>query len=174
MPRAAKSPRPEPTPVERALRLLAFRARTEHELDQALARAKVTPADRAAALARMRELGYIDDPSLAQARARQRLSKGDAPRMIAQRLLQQGVAAEEAHAAAKQATAGASEDELAVQALARRLRGRPVKDEKERRRLLRALMQHGHRASSAVKALRLAMDGAEVESAEVDADVDVE
>ena len=81
--------------------------------------------------------------------------------MVARRLQQQGISAESAQDAAKLATEGASDDELAVQALAKRLRGRPVRDEKERRRLMRALVQHGHRPSSAAKALKLEMDGRE-------------
>jgi regulatory protein len=133
--RAEKSPKPELTAIERALKLIAFRSRTARELDLALQKRKVPPDERAAALARMRELGYIDDATLAGARA-----------------------PASADAAAKDAAEGATDDELAVRALEKRLRGRPVRDEKDRQRLMRALVQHGHRPGSVAKALKLSLE----------------
>jgi regulatory protein len=156
--RAEKSPKPELTAIERALKLIAFRSRTGRELDLALQKRKVPPDERAAALARMRELGYIDDASLAGARARGLISKGDSPRLVSRRLQMQGIAASLSDAAAKDAAEGQTDDELAVQALAKRLRGRPVRDEKDRQRLMRALVQHGHRPGSVAKALKLSLD----------------
>ena len=165
-----RASKPAPTAVERALRLLAFRARTAQELSRALARAKVPAAESAAVLARMRELGYIDDASLADSRAKRLVAKGESPRLVARKLQQQGVAAEAAQAAARQAAEGATDDELAARALEKRLRGRPVRDERERRRLLRALVQQGHRPSSAARALKLEQDarGASGEQDEID------
>jgi regulatory protein len=157
--RGAALPRPEPTPVERALRLISARARTATELDRALLRAKVPAAERASALARMRELGYIDDAALATTRAQRLVGRGDAPRLVQQRLRAQGVDAEAARAAARAAAAGATEEELASRALQRKLRGRRVVDAREKERLLRALVQKGHRPSAVAKALELEWDG---------------
>jgi len=175
-PRDPKGPRrgsssekkPEPTPLARTLRLLASRERTVQELDRALRQKGVEPDDRAAALARVKELGYIDDAAVAKGRALRRISKGESPGRVAQRLTQQGVAAGVAKAAAVEATAGRSEARLAQDALEKRLRGRPVRDEKERQRLLRFLLARGHRTAAAFAAMKAleAMPGAAGEADE--------
>lgn len=145
--------------MERALRLLGFRARTAAELDRALAKAKVPPEERASALARMRELGYIDDAALAATRAQRLVLRGDSPRLVQQRLRSQGIDAESARGAALTAAAGQSDDELARRALQQRLRGRRVADVREKQRLLRALVQKGHRPSAVARALELEWHG---------------
>jgi regulatory protein len=147
------------TPLERALKLLALRSRTEHELLRALARGGVTEKDAHDAVARLRELGYMDDRKVAAARARSLAERGDGPRKIARRLAAQGVSVQDARAAAEEARAGASEVELAAIALQRRLRGRPPVDESEKRRLLRQLVAKGHRPGAAARALGIEWDG---------------
>ncbi len=166
--RAPRPQRPEPTPLDRALRLLAVRARTAVELDRALLRAGVDAAARASALARLRELGYMDDAKVAAGRARSLVVKGFAPRMAERRLQSQGVLAGTAREAVAEAVEGADERALLDRALARRLRGRQVRDEKERRRLFRALVMQGHRPRLVADALRLAeevVDDVETEDA---------
>ena len=148
--------RPEPTPVEQALKLLGHRSLTMRQLEQALARKGMVREARDAALARVRELGYIDDAEVAKVRAERLLAKGDAPRLVARRLRAQGVAAVTAEAASVEAASGASEAELVARALERKLRGRPIGDERDRQRLFRALLQRGHRAGAVAKALNLA------------------
>ena len=148
-------PGTEPTPLDRALKLLAVRARTEVELDRALARRGVSQGDRASALARLRELGYMDDALVASGRARSLLGQGVAPRLAEKKLRLQGVQAQVARSAVGEAAEGAGERALVEQSLARRLRGRPVRDEKERRRLFRALLQQGHRASLVAQVLKM-------------------
>ena len=157
--RGEKQPRPEPTAIERALKLVAIRERTGRELEQALFRAKVPAAERQAALARMRELGYIDDAATAAARAKRLVSRGESPRKIQLRLRSQGVDAGAAKEAATAAAEGASEDELAARAVQQKLRGRKLKDLREKERVLRALVQKGHRPSAVAKALSLEWDG---------------
>lgn len=153
-PKPEQPPKPEPTPNQRALKLLGSRERTSRELSSALERQGVEPEARAAALARMQELGYIDDASVAQGRARRLQKKGEAPRLIEQRLVRQGIEQGTARSAAQGAVEGQSELQQAAAALEQRLRGRPVRDEKERQRLLRFLMARGHRAAAAWAALR--------------------
>jgi regulatory protein len=150
-----------PTALERALKLLAVRARTEAELDRALARAQVPDQERAAALARVRELGYLNDAEVATSRARSLLERGVARRMAAQRLRSQGVSVSVAQEALDGAAEGAGEQELVERALARRLRGRQPRDEKERRRIFRSLVQQGHRAALVAAAVGLRWDGAD-------------
>jgi regulatory protein len=145
--------------LDRALRLLGMRARTELELDRALGRAGFPEAERKAALARMRELGYMDDRAEAGRRARALIERGAGPLLVARRLPRQGIAPDEAAAAVAEARGGAGDDALALQALQRKLRGRPPKDVDEKRRLLRALIAKGHRPSAAAKALGMEWDG---------------
>jgi regulatory protein len=145
--------------LDKALRLLARRSRTALELDRALARAGHPPSARESALARLRELGYINDAEEARARARKRVDLGDAPRLAARKLAAQGIGESDAQGAAAEAAGGASEEELAAAALRRKLRGREPADEREKRRLLRALIGKGHRPSAAARALGLAWDG---------------
>ena len=149
--------------VEKALKLLAARRRTAAELARALEKAGFPAVERKTALARMKELGYIDDREVARARARSRIEQGDSPRLAARRLEAQGIAQHEAAQAAQEAAGGAGEDELAARALRRKLRGRAPRGESEKRRLLRSLIAKGHRPQAAAKALGMEWDGDELE-----------
>lgn len=143
--------------LQKALKLLAARQRTELELRKALQ--AFPPADVDSALARVKELGYINDRETARARARTRVGQGEAPRLAAKKLSAQGIAAADARAAASEAAEGAGEEELAVRALDRRLRGRKPASEREKLRLLRALIAKGHRPSVAARALGMTWEG---------------
>lgn len=145
------------TAMEKALRMLARKARTQVEVERALA--KFSPAERETAVARLKELGYMDDREVGLSRARVLLGKGEAPRLAARRLLSQGVAVTDARAAVAEAAGGVADDELVARALRLRLRGRPPRDEGERRRLFRSLVAKGHRASAVARALHLAWEG---------------
>lgn len=144
---------------DKAVRLLASRARTSAELDAALERAGFAAAERKSALARLQHLGYINDGETARARARTRIGRGDAPRLAAKKLVAQGIEEASAAAATEEAAEGLAEDELAERALRQRLRGREPAGEKEKRRLLRALIAKGHRPSAAARALGIDWDG---------------
>jgi regulatory protein len=146
-----------PDALQKALKLLAARQRTEQELRKALQAFPQAEID--SALARAKELGYINDRETARARARTRVGQGEAPRLAAKRLAAQGIAAADARAAAGEAAEGAGEDELAARALYRRLRGRKPATEREKLRLLRALIAKGHRPSAAAKALGMTWEG---------------
>ena len=150
---------PAATALEKALQLLAIRARTALELERALARSGYAAPERESAMARVRALGYINDPETARARARSRVGRGDAPRLAVKKLVAQGVEQGDARAAAAEAAEGASEEELASRALERRLKGRQPADEREQRRLFRALVGKGHSPSAAAKALGIAWEG---------------
>jgi regulatory protein len=147
------------TPLDRALRLLARRAYTAAEMDVALARKGVSEGERAEAVARLRELGYMDDLEVARARARSLLGRGAAPRLAERRLGEQGVTAAQARAAVSEAAGGATEAELLERALRGSLRGRAPAGDKERRRLFRALVAKGHRPAQVARALGIGWDG---------------
>jgi regulatory protein len=146
-------------PLEKALKLLAVRSRTAEELLRALEKAGIAEAERKSALARVRELGYINDGETARTRAKTRVALGDAPRLVARKLASQGIAEGEARAAAREAAEGVSEEELASRALERRLRGRKPSDSREKRRHFRALVAKGHPPAAAAKALGLDWEG---------------
>ena len=141
--------------------MLAARARSEQELDRALERAKVSEEDRKAALARCRELGYLNDRETARDRARSMIARGDGGRLALRRLAAQGIAKGDAQDAVTEAKGDAGDDELAVRALQKKLKGRQPKDDREKRRLLRALIAKGHRPLAAAKALGLEWEGDE-------------
>lgn len=149
----------KPSALDKALRLLAMRPRTELELDKALTRSRFPPSERKAALARLRELGYMDDRAEALRRARTLIERGEGPLLVARRLPLQGIAQDVAQAAVAEARGGAGDDELAARALQRKLRGRPPKDVAEKRRLFRSLIAKGHKPSAAAKALGMEWDG---------------
>jgi regulatory protein len=146
-------------PLQKAVRLLGQRSRTALELDRALEKAGISESERKATLARVRELGYINDPETARVRARTRVRQGEAPRLAAKKLVRQGVQEADARAAAAEAAEGAAEEELASRALERRLRGRKPADMREKQRLFRALVAKGHQASAAAKALGMEWEG---------------
>jgi regulatory protein len=147
------------TALDRALRLIARRSYTQQELHGALARAGVAEAERESAVARLRELGYMDDLEVARARARTLLERGAAPRFAERKLGGQGVEAAQARAAVGEAAQGVSEAELLARALRKVLRGRAPAGEKERRRVFRALVAKGHRPSQVAGALGLSWEG---------------
>jgi SOS response regulatory protein OraA/RecX len=147
------------TPLDKALKLLARKARTQKEMDAALERAGVPEGERAEAVARLRELGYMDDLEVARARARTLLGRGAAPRLAERRLGEQGVEAAQASAAVGEAAEGATEAELLDRALRKMLRGRAPAGDKERRRAFRALVAKGHRPAQVARALGMRWDG---------------
>ena len=139
--------------------MLARRPYTQHELHAALSRAGVGEADRESALARLRELGYMDDLEVARGRARTLLERGAAPRLAERKLGEQGVGAAQARVAVDEAAQGANEPELLARALRKVLRGRAPASDKERRRAFRALVAKGHRPSQVASALGLSWEG---------------
>jgi regulatory protein len=147
------------TALDRALALLGRKAYTHKEMDDALAKAGVAEEERQNAVARLRELGYINDPEVARARARTLLERGAAPRFAERRLGEQGVGAAQARAAVGEAAQGASEVELLARALRKVLRGRAPAGDKERRRAFRALVAKGHRPSLVAGALGFSWEG---------------
>jgi regulatory protein len=139
--------------------MLARRPYTQQELLAALTRFGVTDDERQTAVARLRELGYMDDLEIARARARTLLERGTAPRLAERKLGERGVGAAQARAAVGEAAQGASETDLLAKALHKMLRGRAPAGEKERRRVFRALVAKGHRPSQVAGALGMSWEG---------------
>src|SRR6185312_210663 len=110
-----------PSALDQALRWLAVRDRTEGELRLKLKR-KSYPADQiAAALERLRGLGYLDDARFARGRAEVLLARGRlGPRGVQARLLAAGLSREQIAEAVGKAMENRDELTLAKAALARR------------------------------------------------------
>src|SRR3954470_15202205 len=144
--------------LDSALKLLAARSRTEAELRGGLEKRGYTSAEVQAAVARVRELGYLDDGEVARSRARSLLGRGAAPRLAARRLEAQGIAPAEARTAVDGEAGPEGESGLLDRALERRVKGRKL-DQTEKQRVFRSLVQKGFRASAVARKLGLDWDG---------------
>ncbi len=105
--------------LESALRLLAYRPRSERELHDRLIRKGYESAVIEETLGRLRELGYLDDEAFARfwTETHQALSPRSR-RLLAVELRRRGVA----QSTAEQATVGIADEEAAYQAASKRLR----------------------------------------------------
>ncbi len=127
--------------VQRGLRLVAIRPRSERELAEALSRARVPEPVQQEALARLRETGAADDRAFAQAWVENRQAFRPRSRLALKvELRRKGVAADTISATLE----GLSDEEAALQAaraVGRRLQGLP--HEEFRRRLGGILARRG-------------------------------
>ena len=107
--------------MQRALRSLGRRARSEHELRSSLAKAGIAPEVIDATLARLRELNLLDDAAFARAfiADRQRF-RPRGSRMLLYELRQKGIAANTAEHAVQSQVADAAEAANAAERAARR------------------------------------------------------
>lgn len=132
--------------TEACLRLLAVRARSQHELRQALARKGYTERVCDEVLENLKGYGYVDDARFARDRAASLLSKGRlGPSGVLQRLQAHGLDGDAASAALTEASGAVEFDALATarQALEKKgLLGRPL-NPKERARAARFLHGRG-------------------------------
>ena len=141
-----------PVALERAVSLLAVRARTERELRAALRQCAYSDEVIDRVIARMDEAGYIDDAGFASQWAASRTGKGLGTRRIVMELRQKGVGAEEI----EQALGQLDEEERmesAVRAAQKAARGRDLASPADRQKVFAALMRRGYDSASAKKAI---------------------
>jgi regulatory protein len=143
-----------PRAYDAAVRLLAPRALTVHEVRTRLARRGYPSVDADEAIATLLERGYLDDRALAYNVAtilaeRRLFGK---PRVAAE-LARRGVAAAAIGDAVERAFAGLDEDAMALRAAARGGRGLPD-DERGRERMARALLRRGFSRGAVARVLR--------------------
>ncbi|MFL5278892.1 MAG: regulatory protein RecX [Myxococcales bacterium] len=144
--------------LDSALKLLAARSRSEAELRRGLEKRGYASAEVEAAVARVRELGYLDDGEVARSRARSLLDRGASPRLAARRLEAQGVSTAQARSAVDEQAGEEGEAMWLERALARRLKGREV-DGASRQRVFRSFVQKGFLPSAVARALGIPFDG---------------
>jgi regulatory protein len=133
------------TPIDAALNLLAVRARAKGELDRALKDRGYDEAERAQALGRLAELGYLDDTRFGKERALGMLRSGRfGPTAVVQRLMRHGLPSAAAKEALEAARGELGFDPLASarELLGRKRRG-PLDDPKARARAMRLLVGRG-------------------------------
>lgn len=146
-----------PFALERAVSLLAVRARTERELRDALHQCAYSEAVIDRVIARMNEAGYIDDADFASQWAASRTGKGLGTRRIVMELRQKGVDAEQIEQALGQIDEK-ERMESAVRAAQKAARGRELSSPADRQKVFAALMRRGYDSSSAKKAIAALSD----------------
>lgn len=132
---------------DRALNLLAFRARSARELHRRLVQKGTTPERADKVLARLREVGLIDDADFARQVARTKVSGGASRRRLHQELFKRGVARDVADDAVDQVLEEENVDEVAVAERVARKRLPSLANSDaptRRRRLYSFLARRGH------------------------------
>ena len=153
---------------DRALNMLAARARSSRELERLLVRKGAEPRHVRAAIARLQAAGFLDDAAFARQVARSRLSgAGHSARRVRQELARKGVERTVADDSVREVVADEEIDEqaLAVAAAEKKLRSlRGLEPDVRRRRLYAFLARRGFAPDS----IRIALDrtGASLSDAE--------
>ena len=146
-----------PFALERAVSLLAVRARTERELRDALHQCAYSEEVIDRVIARMNEAGYIDDADFASQWAASRTGKGLGTRRIVMELRQKGVDAEQIEQALGQIDEK-ERMESALRAAQKAARGRELSSPADRQKVFAALMRRGYDSASAKKAIAALRD----------------
>ncbi|MGN0774539.1 MAG: regulatory protein RecX [Candidatus Ventricola sp.] len=146
-----------PFALEKAVSLLAGRARTEKEIVDALRRNAYPEQTIARVMARLHEEGYIDDAAFSAQWADARTAKGMGVRRIRQELRLKGVSQDDID----EAIASLDEDEAllsAVKMAEKASRGRNLSDPADRQKVIAALARRGYDFATAKKALQQIQD----------------
>ncbi|MDO5299048.1 MAG: regulatory protein RecX [Clostridia bacterium] len=151
-----------PFAMEKAVALLATRARTEKEICDALRKNAYPETTIARVMARLQEAGYIDDADFAGHWAASRAQKGLGSRRIRMELRQKGVDPE----TIDQTLSAIDENQLrqsARKAAEKAARGRDLTNPGERQKVLAALARRGYDFPLARRALQEVIDDSEDE-----------
>lgn len=148
-----------PYALDKAVSLLACRARTEKEIVDALRQNAYPEQTIARVMARLQSEGYVNDAAFAEQWVGTRTAKGMGARRIRQELRLKGVSQEEIDGALDSADA---EDvlEAAVRVAEKAACGRALADPAERQKVIAALVRRGYDFSTAKAALQSLMEHA--------------
>jgi regulatory protein len=137
------------------LLLLARRELSEHQLRQRLARKEHAPEDIDEAIDRLKAERALDDTRVAEAIARtQTAHKGRGRRRVTHAIERVGISREAARRATDAVFGALDEDAHLAAALEKRLRGRPIADDADMRRLFRHLVGQGFDTGRILAALK--------------------
>ena len=143
--------------LDKAVSLLAVRARTEHEIADTLRKCAYPESIIARVMSRLLEAGYLNDTGFAQSWAASRASKGLGTMRIRMELRQKGVE----QAAIDEAVSSMDRDALldgAQKAAQKAARGRDLSQNAERQKVLAALARRGYDYSISRQALQSILD----------------
>jgi len=138
--------------LEKAIALLASRARTEKEIVDCLKKNAYPEAAIARIMARLQEAGYIDDADFAEQWTAARISKGLGARRIRMELLQKGVSQEDID----ETLSAVNEKDMmasALKAAQKAARGKDLSTIAARQKIIVSLVRHGFDFSTARTAL---------------------
>ena len=139
--------------LEKAISLLAARARTEKEIVDALQKNAYPESIIAKVMARLHEAGYIDDAQFAEQWTASRTTKGLGSRRIRMELRQKGVDAQQIDLALSSMDDDAVMDS-AFKAAQKASRGKDLSSPADRQKILAALARRGFDFSLAKKAIQ--------------------
>lgn len=142
-----------PFAMDKAVSLLASRARTEKEIVDALRKNAYPETAIARVMARLTEAGYLNDADFAEHWAAARISKSVGSRRIRMELRQKGVSQEEIDIA----LSSIDEDDLlsgAIKAAEKAARGKDLSSAPDRQKVLAALARRGYDFSLAKQAVQ--------------------
>lgn len=106
---------------DRALNLLAFRARSSRELHRRLVQKGTSTKRAEQVIAKLREVGLIDDADFARQLTRSKLAGGSSRRRVHQELFKRGVSRDVAHAAVDEVAEDEGlSDEASIERVARK------------------------------------------------------
>jgi len=138
--------------MDKAIALLASRARTEKEIVDALRKNAYPEEAIARVMARLLEAGYLNDADFAEHWAASRINKGMGSLRIRMELRQKGVSQEEID----EALSSLDEEEIlsgAVRIAEKAARGKDLSSSADRQKILSALARRGYDFSTAKQAL---------------------
>lgn len=142
-----------PFALDKAVSLLASRARTEQEIVSALRQNAYPEQTIARVMARLHEEGYIDDAAFAGQWVSARTAKGMGARRIRQELRLKGVSQHDIDKALDSIDEEETLD-AAVRAAEKASRGRDLSDPADRQKIIAALVRRGYDFSTAKTALQ--------------------
>ncbi len=145
-----------PLAMGRAFNILGYRARSEAELRERLGRYGYLEETVSGVIARLEELGYLDDEEFARLKAREKARKYG-PRRVSAELRQGGIDEELARSVVAEEFAGRSELWEARSAAARRYNGRSSSSsgsDAEARRVYGFLVRRGYSAEVCAQVAR--------------------
>lgn len=142
-----------PFALDKAVSLLASRARTEQEIVSALRQNAYPEQTIARVMARLHEEGYIDDAAFAGQWVSARTAKGMGARRIRQELRLKGVSQHDIDKALDSVDEEETLD-AAVRAAEKASRGRDLSDPADRQKIIAALVRRGYDFSTAKTALQ--------------------
>lgn len=138
-----------------ALRLLAIRDLTEHQLRSKLEARQHDRADVDDVIARLRSDGMLNDERLARARAKAEAERGrKGPHRVRRELEAAGISSTIAKAAVKEAFAETDSVDALSALLEKRLRGAKTVDEAQYRKTYQFLVRRGFDSADIAAALR--------------------